>query len=60
VIWYRTELGLVRVEHWLEELEDLHDKIEFGPHWDTVTKIEVFRVNHCECPSLTIERAMAL
>lgn len=56
-VWYRTDDGLVDVEHWLEELEELHDCVEAGPHWDTIAKIEVKRVNHIEGHTLTIESA---
>lgn len=59
VVWYRTDGGLVDVEHFLEELEDLHDRVEAGPHWDTIEKIEVFRVNHLE-GEITVEAAAEL
>lgn len=60
VAYYKTENGLVDVEHWLDELADLHDRIEAGPHWDTIDRIEVFRVNHNESERLTVEAAAAL
>lgn len=57
VIWYRTEAGSVEIEHMLSEIEDLHDAVERGPHFDCVEKIEVFRVFHCEDELLTVEEA---
>jgi len=60
VIWYRATCGLVDVEYWLAELTDLHDRIESGPHFDTVEKIDVVRVNHIDNPGLTIEQAEQL
>jgi hypothetical protein len=56
VIRYRRDAGSVSAEHFLEEIEDLHDLVEHGPHWDTVEKIEVFRINHCTDPTLTVEQ----
>jgi hypothetical protein len=62
VVYYRTEEGThtVDVHHDLEELEDLHDLVELGPHWDTVERIEVVRINHCTAEDLTIEAAKKL
>jgi hypothetical protein len=61
VVWYRTEGGPVDVEHWLEELYELDDLVEAGPHWDTIEKIDVTRVNHTsDGADLTVERAAEL
>lgn len=58
-IFYRTDAGTVDVEHDLEELSDLHDVVERGPHWDTVEKITVVRSKvHIE--NLTVEEAEKL
>jgi hypothetical protein len=38
VVHYR-ENGAPDVEHDLEELGELHDLIEHGPHWDTIERI---------------------
>ena len=54
---YRHDFGSVEVPMLLRELSDLHDRIECGPHWDTVVRIEIRRVNHIEGPTLTIEQA---
>ena len=53
---YRTDAGPVDVPMLLEELADLHDRIEKGPHWDTIVKIEIHRVNHIVSPTLTVEQ----
>jgi hypothetical protein len=57
ITYYRTENGTVEIEHDLEELWELHNLIELGPHWDTIEKIEVFRVNHITDEKLTVERS---
>jgi hypothetical protein len=59
-VWYRTEAGLLDVEMLLDELHDLHDRIEQGPHWDTIASIVVERMNHDERSDLTIEQAEKL
>jgi hypothetical protein len=43
----------------MEELAELHDLIEHGPHWDTIVRIEIVRVNHIY-PDLTFEQAKKL
>jgi hypothetical protein len=43
--WYRTEAGLVDVEHQIDELEELQALIERGPDWHTLYRIEV-RLGH--------------
>ena len=60
IVWYRTEGGLVDVEHFLEELEDLHDRVEAGPHFDTIENISIFRINHVDDERLTVEGATQL
>ena len=57
---YRTANGPVDIVHDLEEIADLHDLIEGGPHWDTIVRIEIKRVNHMDGESLTVEGAAAL
>lgn len=59
-IFYRTENGSVDVEHELNELADIHDRVEAGPHWDTIEKIEIVRINHCDAADLTVEAAARL
>ena len=57
-VYYRTDNGTVDVQRSLGELHDLHDFVEAGPHWDTIEKIEIVRVNHIEAADLTVEQAM--
>jgi hypothetical protein len=60
VVHYRTDDGTIDVEHDVEELGELHDLIERGPHWDTIERIEVLRVNPCAATDLTVEQAAGL
>lgn len=60
IVWYRTEHGLLDVEHFIEELEDLHDLVEAGPHFDTIENISIFRVDHVDGDALTVEAAQKL
>ena len=60
VVHYRTENGVLDVEHDLEELGELHDLVELGPHGDTIARIEVLRVNQCTATDLTVEQAAEL
>jgi hypothetical protein len=57
VVSYRTGGEPLAVEMFLREIEDLHDRIELGPHWDTVELIEIRRVNHTDSAELTLEQA---
>lgn len=59
-VYYRTDGGTLDVVHDLEEIADIHDRIEAGPHWDTVEKIEIIRVNHIDGAELTVEAAERL
>jgi len=56
-VTYRTDAGPLDVPMLLREIWDLHDRIEQGPHWDTIEKIEILRVNHIDSPTLTTEQA---
>jgi hypothetical protein len=56
IVYYQTDQGPLEVEHDFEELEELHDLVEHSPHWDTIIKIEVFRVDPIH-PGLTVEQA---
>ena len=59
-ITYNTDGGPTIVPHDLEEISDLHDLIERGPHWDTIALIQIFRVDHCTAQDLTVERAQTI
>jgi hypothetical protein len=56
-VTYRTDAGPLDVPMLLREIWDLHDRIEQGPHWDTIERIEILRVNHIDSPTLTTEQA---
>lgn len=57
VVSYRTDAELLTVEFFLTEIEDLHDRIETGPHWDTVELIQVRRINPIFSEKLTLDQA---
>ena len=57
---YRSKLGTIEVIHMLEEIEELQDLIEFGPHWDTIENIEIVKFGYSTHPTLTIEEAREL
>jgi hypothetical protein len=59
-IYYRTDHGVADVIHEIEEIVDLHNLVERGPHWDTIEKIEVVRINHVTNAALTVEKARTL
>lgn len=54
---YRCEAGVIDITHDLEELYDLHDLVEAGPHWDAIDSIVINRVNHVDSKVLTVEQA---
>ena len=60
LVQYRSDAGLINVEMFLDEIYDLHGRIEHGPHWDTVHHIDIQRINHIQSPSLTVEQAQKL
>jgi hypothetical protein len=61
VVQYRTGTETPKnVEIYLEEIGDIHDHIERGPHWDTVEVVKIRRINHTDSPSLTLEQAVEL
>jgi hypothetical protein len=60
IVWYRSENGLISVEHFLEELWEIDVLVERGPHWDTIADICIRRVNHDDNAVLTIEKAERL
>lgn len=58
-IHYRTEAGICDVTHDIIEIEELHDLVEMGPHWDAIDRIEIVRADGRE-QGLTIEQAERL
>lgn len=58
-IYYRSDAGLIDVDHDFEEIEDLHDIIEAGPDWHTIDRI-VVRLARKLSGDLTLEQASKL
>jgi hypothetical protein len=58
-VHYRTESGLVDVEHDLEELDELQDLVGRGPNWDAIDRIDIVRADGRE-RALTVEEANRL
>ena len=42
VAWYRTDAGLLDVEHHLDEIEELAEIVERGPSFGALEKVEIF------------------
>jgi hypothetical protein len=40
-IYYRTDSGLIDIEHQIEELEELQQIVERGPNWFALDHIEI-------------------
>lgn len=40
-VYYRTSLGIVDVQHDIEEIDMLHDLIELGSNWLAIDRIEI-------------------
>lgn len=59
IVHYRTQAGLVDVQHDMLELEELQDLVERGPHWDTIHKIDIRRADGGD-RLLTVEEAARL
>ena len=58
-VYYRTEGGPVDVIHFVDEIEDLHDLIERGPHFDCLINIDI-RLTYLIEGALTTEQAAKL
>lgn len=58
ILEYRSKFGVVRREFTFEEIEDLDDIVEQGPHWDTLIRCTVTKCRIDDGnPALTIEEA---
>jgi hypothetical protein len=55
-VFYRTEAGLVDVQHDISELDEMQDLVERGPHWDAIDHINIVRADGADL-SLTVEEA---
>jgi len=49
--------NFVDVEHLFEEIEDLQELVERGPHWDTLIRCTITLNRPAENKHLTIEEA---
>lgn len=58
-VHYRSQAGVIDVQHDLLEIEELHDLVERGPHWDTIDRIEIVRADG-RARALTLEEAKQL
>lgn len=59
VIMYRADSGPIDVTHDVDELYEIHDLVERGPHWDAIEKIEITLAAR-NYENLTIEQAEEL
>ena len=55
-IVYRSDNGLVDVEHAIEKLSELEALVERGPDWNTIAGITI-ELDRKSVPGLTIEQA---
>lgn len=60
VVTYRSEHGDLDIEHYFEEIIDLNQLIEAGPHFDTLLHCVITVNRTCEETELTVERAATL
>jgi hypothetical protein len=58
---YRSERGPVVVEHYIEELEDVHNLIEYGPDWNSLVDLKVvLNPLRTSYPGITMEAVAKL
>jgi hypothetical protein len=58
---YRSERGPVVVEHYVEEIEELHNLIEHGPDWHSLVDLKVvLNPLRTTYPDITMEAAAKL
>lgn len=57
-IYYRTDNGIFPIVREFDEIYELHDVVEHGPHWDTIDHIDVRRIAVDDF--LTVEESMTL
>jgi hypothetical protein len=55
---YRSDRGLVVVDYYVEEIEELHDLIEYGPNWLSLVELKVvLNPDRTTRPDITMEAA---
>lgn len=55
-VFYRTENGLLDVEHRFEEIAELHNLVEYGPNFYAIDRIEI-RLSGGRVDPMTVEHA---
>ena len=58
-VLYRHDAGLRSRFFDIEELEEIHDLVEAGPHWDTIFHINITPIGRDD-KTLTVEEAARL
>ena len=56
---YRSKVGPVDVEHFVEELDEIADLIEAGPDWNSLIEGRFELARRSEAKSFTVEEANA-
>ena len=55
-VTYRSELGPFNVDHYFEELYELHELIEHGPDWNAIVCINlILNPRQATRPGMTVE-----
>lgn len=54
---YRSDNGPIVVEHWIEELDEIHSLVEAGPDWNALIMGRFF-LNVQLTPGLVVDSAM--
>ena len=57
VATYRTDSGPVDVEHAFEELYEIHDIMERGPHWGALIDVRITLARFTTEDIMTVEQA---
>jgi hypothetical protein len=57
---YRHDDGIEVFTAQLDELSELGDIVEHGPHWDTIARIQIVKINHSTAADLTVEQSLKL
>jgi len=58
-VYYRTDNGLIDVQHDIEELEEIQELVECGPDWNTIERVDIV-LSDKRYASLTVEQSEQL
>jgi hypothetical protein len=58
--YYRGDLGVIDIEHHVDELGEIEALIERGPDWNCLDRIEIRLNPKCRSHDLTVEGAARL